>query len=357
MPGVFVSPKGSTDILRVSGGQVELSSGFELVQGEETTVALPTGFQLDDFRWVKFANGVDADSFNEDQRVPVGSIRAVPTVGTLYVVNIEDNTRVRLSAVDITDGTLTSVGVSEDFSYSIHGLSAFYYQSTAYIVITSASQDGWQLFLLNLITAGLTAQGPFHAQNNLASFGTTVVGSTVYAFKSPGGLHTLDPSDGSLTDVDPAVSAPSGGQHALALGSVNNVLYAAIEPNSVVTFYSVSMTTGEFTQLNPSGVQIGGLGYLGIGLTGHLGELYVADAVGSGMQLQLATFDTTAYTVSLIGDNQPLDARSGVGLFSAEGGPPYTEVSDYFYLQRTSQTQLDFYALRAGRVHSVVGVL
>ena len=364
MPGVFVSPKGSTDIHRVSGGQLELSSGFDLAVGTRHDLALPAGMQLSDFRWVVFSAGDDADSFDDSQRVPTGSIRQVPSGGVLYAAGIIGG-QIQFYIVDQSDGTLTSVGNLLGSGF-LNGAGLATISGWVYAAI----QTGVGTVSIYVVNPNFTALTHLLDVTGVGASVTTGVALThnsndlILAVEDRGG------DDISVFHIDVSAQTSSLLMSTLRLATLsvagatnlNGDVFAVVifnAGNNVYKYqlFGVNVTSGALTAIGPehdapitgpnsAGMSFDTAGNLRTIFTGQNTARYGSINPSTGEFSQLGSLSISP------------SIGHGVGMvFRDAGGPPYTRVSNQFALQRDGQTGLQFLPILAGRVHSVVGVL
>ena len=367
MPGIFVSPSGSTDIHRVSGGQVELSGGFALTPGTRHDLPLPGGMQLSDFRWLIATTGDDANHIAETQRVPSGAVLEQPSSERLVLAgkSFSPTGQILSYFMDTTDGSLTAIGSA---SSSAANVSIGSSGSGVYLVERYDSPPRLQLNALNLTNGAVNPIGDVFNMGVDTPWDRVAVagdGSQVLVWTSISGtqcrLYSANQTTGAFQQVGNDAS-PVGNSNLQGMGGeyLNGSYYVMTLAGTQLDdlqFHTVDITDNTFTPVGPTrqsaDIEGGGIGLGGIGTTLYgVGE----DATTQG-SVRLYTVDDNDGSLSVVGDAQAANMSGEMGLATASDGPPYTVVSDYFLLHRSGQTQLQFTPARAGRVHNVIGVL
>lgn len=377
MSGIFVSKRGSTAVQKLSvGGQVELSSGFNLTLGTRQDITLSA--DLDTYRWILISSGPDADTFDETQRIPTRVIREAPSGGQIfglasYSVGSSGSRRsgYRLVSVNKSTAALTELGtfLAEGQGYA-SGLA--YANNNLYGAFYNPKQSVRDIQLYRFTTtggstlvgkAGRSTEAPQPFGIGMTNIGGQIIACVVNLASSTANFQTVNTTTGAFTNIGLGlnIGIPAGDVALIEHAGTPYLLARHTGGNTIrVSSVDFSTTTPTLTLIGTiSGLNTGGEQNPGLGAVSDGTNIYVITE-RTETTWRFSTLSLSPLRLTQVGSDVTLSGETGqhgFGLALAQTGPPYTVVSDYTYLQRSGQRQLQFSPLKSGRVHYVAGVV
>ena len=361
MSGLFVSRKGSTAIEQIAGGgggQVELSSGFNLSPGTSQDITLSE--DLSTYRWLLVASGPDADTFDETQRIPTRVIREVTTGGTFAGAVVSGS--IQLYDVNEAAQTISARGSRLGSGFA-RGMGMTFSGNSLYTA-NQISNTTIQINRVNNLTS-LTPIVSISGFGSSATLGTALIpdgsGNLILFGEAGRGASVrvvnVNVSTGTFTQLANITHVPF---HGLGAARVGSAIYLMVigTPASLRTYTFYRYNSNNTLTALGTGTPITDTTLTGGMYTTSAGVVKALFGTGQGSDIILATMNTSdgSYTQDF---KVTVAGTRALGLSGASSPalPPYTVVSDYVGLQRVGQRTLRFYPNKTGRVHYVAGVV